>query len=189
MRPIQSANRFVEPRHPVTSDCSIMRVCVVSALVLFAVGCGGSDRPDLVPVNGTVLLDGEPVAGAAVAFQLITDEKASYKRPSSAMTDAQGNFALQTYIPGDGAPLGNYKVTITKRDVVGELPANYNAENPEATPIKYQWVVPREYSEADTSGLQAEVTTAGLDPSVFDLTSGGAKPKIEVIGGRKRNEP
>jgi hypothetical protein len=153
-------------------------------------GCGGDGRPSLVQVTGTVKVDGAPVEGAIVSLVPITDAKDAYKRPSAGVTDASGTFTMGTYEKTDGVPPGKYKVGIYKRELVGELPKNYDEEQPDRFNLKYKWVIPRKFSDPAASGLEAEVTNTELKPASFDLSTGGAKPEIEVTGPQKRrNEP
>ncbi len=78
------------------------------SLVVAVVGCGGAkDKP--VPVEGVVLLDSQPLAGATVLF---TPEDG--KGPTSyGLTGDDGTFRLSCQNGVDGAFPGKYKVTIT----------------------------------------------------------------------------
>jgi hypothetical protein len=74
-------------------------------------GCGDGRVPTY-PVRGTVLVDKRPAAGAILIFvPSLTAEGAERERPFG-IADAQGNFDLMTFDPGDGAPAGEYKVLI-----------------------------------------------------------------------------
>ncbi len=79
-----------------------------------ATGCGNKPSPQrFYPVQGEVLCDGAPVAGAHVVFR--TDE--SMPPPNmpcwpGGVTDAEGRFQLSTIRPNDGAPAGAYKVVV-----------------------------------------------------------------------------
>src|SRR5262245_29539592 len=68
-------------------------------------GCRSPDKP--VAVRGTVTLDGQPVAGAAVQF--VPDGEGL---PAIGETQADGTYALTTHEPGDGAVPGKYMVVI-----------------------------------------------------------------------------
>jgi hypothetical protein len=130
------------------------------------------------------------MAGAMVSFLPVVEAKSDFKRPSAAVTDSSGKFVLGTYEKDDGLPQGKYKVGIQKRDLIGDLPPNYNEETPGAYTLKYKWTIPRKYSDPASSGLEAEVTSSELKPATFDLQSGGEKPEIEVSGQRRRaNDP
>jgi hypothetical protein len=155
-------------------------------LPLAVSGCGGDGRPALVKVTGTVLLDGAPVEGAIVMFQPDVDAKAQFRRPSAGVTDASGKFVLGTYEKDDGLPPGKYKVGIQKRELIGELPKNFDLEKPGDFNLKYKIVIPKKYTDPAASGLSAEVTNKELVPASFDLQSGGQKPEIEVSGPAAR---
>jgi hypothetical protein len=143
-------------------------------------GCGDG-RPSLVPATGQVLLNGAPLAGATVSFQPVDVAEGSFQRPSRATTDAEGRFSPTTYSPGDGIPVGKYRVAVQKREPVGELPPDFNWETADDAAVKFQWTTPRKYSSPDTSGLEVEVTGSGLQPDVLNLTSDGP-PEIEQSG-------
>ena len=159
------------------------------ATTAVTLGCGGDGRPRLVKVTGTVLLDGQPLEGAQVAFQPVTEEKDKFQRPSAGYTDASGKFVLGTYARDDGAPIGKFRVGILKREVVGKLPDNYNSEMEASTNLTYKWVTPRDLADPAGSGLTAEVTSSGLSPDKFEIKSLG-QPEIEKTGPQRRaNDP
>ncbi len=93
----------------------------VGAMLIATIGCG-ANHPPVEVVTGTVMYNGAPLAGAVVSFH--PDSKnalGSASRVSSGETDPQGVFRLMTnYMDGssivqlDGAPLGTYKITVTK---------------------------------------------------------------------------
>tara|TARA_B100000809_G_scaffold252190_2_gene286638 strand:- start:504 stop:1067 length:564 start_codon:yes stop_codon:yes gene_type:complete len=93
----------------------------VGAMLIATIGCG-ADHPPVEVVTGTVMYNGAPLVGATISFH--PDEqnvRGSTSRVSSGETDPQGVFRLITnymdggsVIPLDGAPLGTYKVTVTK---------------------------------------------------------------------------
>jgi hypothetical protein len=73
-----------------------------------AVGCSRSTR--LYPVRGTVLYQGQPAVGAVVVLHP-PDEKLETVRPNG-YVDASGQFVLSSYRSEDGAPPGDYIVTV-----------------------------------------------------------------------------
>lgn len=79
--------------------------------LLAACGCnpGGADRPDLVPVTGTVMYNGQPLAGATVSFWTDTAP-----RPATGITSAEGKFSLSMFDPNDGAMAGENVITVSK---------------------------------------------------------------------------
>ena len=114
-------------------------------------GCG-PEMPATVPVSGRVLLDEKPVEGAAV---MLVPEEGS---PAHGATDAEGNFSLTTFEPGDGAVPGTYTVVIT---------LNVTDERGEVKSL-----LPRKYADPRTSGLTVEVAKQGPNEFYFELTSG-----------------
>jgi hypothetical protein len=140
-------------------NLSLILVCT-----LFLNGCSNSDRPKLAKVSGTVTLDKMPVAGAAVMFMPVGGG-----RPAQGLTDAQGKFTLTTFDDGDGAIIGEHKVTVTKMQVTGaKATADGLSGTTEAGEIKEVWLVPQIYSVPETSGLTAKVEK-GMQPVPLDL--------------------
>ena len=139
---------------------------LVALTALFA-GCGPS-RPETIYVKGVVTLDGNPVEGAAVLFSP-TDG-----RPASGITDAQGEFELQTFAPRDGAILGTHKVTVTLKKVTG-VAADPDGLSGEVSPggMQIKWIVPEKYSKPNSSGLSIDVTNSIELPVSLHLTSKG----------------
>jgi hypothetical protein len=83
-----------------------------ASLVLAGCGATPSGRMNVLPVSGQVLLNGQPLPDAVVVFhplQPFSDKSADFPR---AVTDAKGLFRLSTYSANDGAPLGEYLVSI-----------------------------------------------------------------------------
>src|SRR5262249_21168952 len=91
------------------------------------------------PVVGKVVLNGQPVAGACGVFASTAKEP----RPprADAFTEADGSFVLSTYEAGDGAPVGDYKVTVVWRKP-------FYAADGKPGPNR----LPEKFSKADTSG-------------------------------------
>ncbi len=81
---------------------------ITLAILLTSVAGGCYSGSDMAPVHGVVSVDGEPVAGAAIAFRPETGG-----RPAWAITEEDGTYQLQTINPGDGALIGTHTVTIT----------------------------------------------------------------------------
>lgn len=82
----------------------------VAAIVSLLCGCGNSRVP-AYPVRGKVMFMGKPAAGAIIIFHPVPEGPEPVLRPSG-RTEADGTFTLTSYDPADGAPEGNYRVTI-----------------------------------------------------------------------------
>lgn len=142
---------------------------VMLVIVIGLVGCGDG-RPTIVPIKGTVTLNGQPAQGVLLGFE--PQGISGYQRPSVATSDSQGQFTVSTYGNGDGLPVGKFIVTAFKRELVGKAPEGFNSEDTAANtqPVKYQWTVPRKYSTAIDSGLTVEVTSSGMNPATIELS-------------------
>lgn len=82
--------------------------CLLGSIAAALAGCGG---PKLVPVEGTITLDGKPLAGATIGLELIGGDKDF--RFFSGETDATGKFVVVPFEKGGaGAIPGDYSVMI-----------------------------------------------------------------------------
>jgi hypothetical protein len=143
---------------------------MAASVCLFGLaGCGGLDV-DLAPVEGTITMDGQPVADAGVVF---TPKKEEQGPSASATTDANGHFTLIT-VNRPGAVLGEHFVVITKMEMPN-LPRGPDGQVDESRlrevkEIKTDYYVPAKYSTPATSGLEATVHSSGNN-FTFDLMS------------------
>ena len=95
--------------------------CVLLVIALPNAGCNRGETNEerlrrLVPdalstteVNGRVTVDGSPVKNLWVTLHPIKGDGTLLPK---GQTDVDGNFQITTYIAGDGAPEGDYKITI-----------------------------------------------------------------------------
>lgn len=116
------------------------RLCFLALLGFLATGCGGQG---LYPVRGKVVYtDGTPLAGGWVVV-----EKTEGDPPPSADGPVQedGTFEMRTARPGDGVPLGKYRVLVKAK----ERPLN---EFQKAPPL-----IDRKFERFETSGLELVV--------------------------------
>ena len=113
------------------------RYFAAGLMLVVLAGCGGrATSREVVAVRGTVTIDGKPLPDALVEFEPQSG------RPSSAVTDAQGNYELLYSQSKKGAVAGTHTVKITtgKEQIVQEgkvvqkaisetIPAQYNASS------------------------------------------------------------
>ena len=128
----------------------------LTALIVLA-GCGDSG-PEIVPVSGTVTIDGKPLTYGQI--QVLP----SGWRPAHGKIEADGRFTLTTTESGDGCVVGTHPVVILS----GE---SLNAES-------MKWHAPKKYADAKASGLTATVT-GPTDDLKLELTWAGGKPFVE----------
>jgi hypothetical protein len=136
------------------------------AVVLLA-GCGPKiasfDRHAVQPVEGQVIWQGQPLAGALVTFHpkgWRTDPGTS---APSAETGPDGRYQLTTYKTGDGAPAGNYAITVVLRKPRASRSGSMFGPNQ----------LPKQYESPETSGLEVEIVSGANTVPVLDL---GGKP-------------
>ena len=79
----------------------------------FLTGCGDDWHAETHPATGTVSVNGEPASGAVVTLYPVNQKVDVRNSRPYAIANEQGNFTLKTYEAGDGAPVGEYDVTIT----------------------------------------------------------------------------
>ena len=78
-------------------------------------------RPQLHPVAGTLIVDGNPVAGAVVTFVSQTEEDGREYLAVSA-TDKDGRFWLRTFSShGDGAVAGRHVIKVEQMVPTGRM--------------------------------------------------------------------
>src|SRR5207249_8533874 len=83
-----------------------------SALVaLSVVGCGSDGRKPVYPAKGQVLVTGKPAQYAQVALHPLNPADKDAPHPT-ANVGPDGTFVLTTYQAQDGAPAGEYAVTV-----------------------------------------------------------------------------
>ncbi|MBA4105966.1 MAG: hypothetical protein C0485_09425 [Pirellula sp.] len=125
----------------------------VHAAALVSIGCG-AQGPQLAPVQGRVLLDGQPLKTG----QILTQPPAG--RGANGAIQSDGSFQLSSGRE-PGALVGTHSVAVVAYD--GDT-----SGAPEASQGKL--LVPQRYTNADTSGLIMEVTPGENTPTI-ELTS------------------
>ena len=104
---------------------------MVALALPLATGCGGGG-PDLSSVEGTVTLDGQPLANATVNFEPV--EGGTARSSYDGQTDASGHYVLHATASQKGAELGDYTVHITLPKLASDDP---NAKTSIKLPPKY----------------------------------------------------
>ena len=103
---------------------------LVGCFLIVPTGCS-SGRPAVYPVQGQVRWKSQIPVGAQVVFHPVGKSDKDVIRPTGQI-DRDGKFTLTTYAASDGAPAGEYDVTVEwwvspGRDLpaVNKLPAKY----------------------------------------------------------------
>jgi len=82
----------------------------LAVLLAMSLGCSNSGKAGIYPVRGKVVIDGQPAQGAIVTLYPVAGGATSAR--SMATTNADGSFQVSTFGKYDGAPSGEYAVTL-----------------------------------------------------------------------------
>jgi hypothetical protein len=135
-----------------------MHLSLCAALVAAAsAGCSSGDQIKLVPVEGVVTLDGEPLADAFVIFQ------SDRGRPSVGTTGSDGRYRLQYTKETPGALPGRHQVTISTH-----IDPDSDTDDAERQAGRRERI-PARYNSQTT--LEAVVDAKGSEPADFHLES------------------
>ena len=110
-------------------------------------------------MTGQVFLDDKPAANAIITFHPVGATTGAVH--PTGHVDEQGTFRLTTFVDGDGAPAGDYQVTVVSFSPV-DVPGH---------PRKVVNSVPDKYSKVETSNLTATVNRSSGTLEPFKLVS------------------
>jgi hypothetical protein len=119
-------------------------------------GCG-TKGPELQPVKGTVLVNKKAAEHATVVLHPLNSAAADLPKPRGRV-NADGSFTLTTLSAGDGAPAGEYRVTV-EQWLAGARP-----DDPPANRL------PAKYARPETSGLTASIAPGTTELKVIEIT-------------------
>ena len=157
----------------------MLRVGLCALALCWLTGCDSG--PKLVPVTGTVTLDGKPLAHKSLMFM---PEEGTPGNGGGANTQKDGTYSLIASIPGGltdeaGAPPGRYKVIVFEPtipitedlEVQGDDPSVLTpAISPDFGQRKRE--IPAIYAKQETTPLTIEVPESGGTVDL-KLTSSG----------------
>ncbi len=144
-----------------TSSAFVVTLLGCALCFLGSLGCKARQPWEIaVPTSGTVTFDGKPISGAEVTLAPTSKDVPNTVRPS-ATTKADGTFKLTTHVQDDGAPVGEYQVSVIWHPLVD------NGGGPSRGGNK----LPERYSRPETSKITAAVTPQGGPLPPFNLTT------------------
>ncbi|HTN02121.1 MAG TPA: carboxypeptidase regulatory-like domain-containing protein [Planctomycetaceae bacterium] len=130
-------------------------------------GCGsnGPDLKPVYPVTGSVFVDGEAAKGAVVMFHPLPIQTGRFDMIRSRGTvNENGRFQLTTFQTDDGAPEGEYAVTIYWPGKRTGKP-DPNDENSDLPPDR----LGLRYNDPATSKIRVQVTGPETSLESFEL--------------------
>ena len=80
-------------------------------LICFGLRPHRSSHVHVYHAQGQATLDGKPIANASIWLDPVWTKEPGFPRPH-AISQADGSFVLETYDKEDGAPEGEYKVSV-----------------------------------------------------------------------------
>jgi hypothetical protein len=139
-----------------------MGACFV-LLALVIAGCSKPGWLETYPVKGVVRVDGKPAKDAMITFH---PREQTGERPyiPTGKTNENGEFTLSTFVADDGAPAGEYDVTIT-------WPVRYN-------PISTLWEGDKlkgRYEKKQNSPFHVTIEKKPQELPPFELSTTGSK--------------
>jgi hypothetical protein len=93
-------------------------VCVNAAVlsagvaILLSSGCFSRSGPETAEVHGRVTLNGQPVTSGRVLFFPTGTVGEGAGKPAQGLLNEDGEFELRTYEDGDGAVVGEHRITV-----------------------------------------------------------------------------
>jgi hypothetical protein len=132
-----------------TAARAALLIAVPSLLTL--VGCADAVAP-VFPVTGRVTYQGKPAAGAQVFLNAVRANEIDDVSANATVKD-DGTFAITTYEQGDGAPDGDYVVTVQWFKLVTNDGGSGAGPN----------VLPKEYASPSTSPVKVSVKGSPTD--------------------------
>lgn len=151
-----SANHRIAESRPESRNINVMRMfigrmtlcAIIGTAILSGMACKKSDgRLKVYPTKGQILIHGNPEKDVLIyLWPSGTRDKQLHAYCPNGQTDENGNFTLSTYDSNDGAPEGDYTVTL-------EWPIRFNT-------LTNQWEGDRlkgAYSNQASSQLQAKI--------------------------------
>lgn len=135
-------------------------LAIVAVSMCTLAGCGPRVKQKPVfPVSGKVLFDRKPAGRALVIFHPLDESDPNAVKPRGEVAD-DGSFKLSTYGAGDGAPAGEYRVTV-------EWWLSSGRPNDDSPPANR---LPQRYAVAANSGLKATIEQRSNELKPFELT-------------------
>jgi len=102
-----------------------LRVALALAVVATA-ACVGRKFPKVYPVKGKILVNGAPAKECQISFHRASGGDPAFPVTPNGLTDENGEFQLTSFHANDGAPEGEYVVTIEWRERSGLAKADFD---------------------------------------------------------------
>ncbi len=89
-----------------------LRFAFMMTLLAVSAGCGETGNVKVYPARGVVNFDGKPmVGGGAISFVPLASQEG---KNAGGIINSDGTFVMTTYVDGDGAMVGSFRVIINQ---------------------------------------------------------------------------
>jgi hypothetical protein len=170
-------------QHPCTFPAAptVLRAAAVLAL-LFVASCGGdAKRAPVYPVKGKILVNGKPAHDCQVYLNRTSSDPKAVRVKPQGLTDENGDFQITTYENNDGAPEGEYVVTIEWHGRTGLTKENLDGAD------KLAGTFAKTEKTKGMPGFVIKVGRSPLDLPPFDLKYTEPKKKKGDDSAKKKS--
>lgn len=145
---------------------------VAACLLAACIGCSGAAGPQTGRVSGRITVNGKPLAGANVNFDL---KEGKSPRVATGVTDSDGRYTLSTFGKDDGAVLGKHVVWIT-------MPQKGDAIDPNNPTADYGQMMSAAAvgAKPDTGGIPAKYTSKESSDLIREVKAGTNEINIDL---------
>ena len=155
----------------------LLQAILALGVCLMVSGCGSKhgDRPVVHPVSGKLLVGGQPADKAEVALFPVGREQPLMRPHATVQSD--GSFHLTTFATRDGAPVGDFALTVTWP---GPRIKGQGEDEPGPDRLQHRYADPKK--PAASVRIEAETTQlATIDlKSVEEKPRGAASPMSNI---------
>lgn len=141
----------------------------IAAISLAGIGCSDGWQAKTYPAAGRVTINGMAPEGARVHLHPVGKKVDQRNSSPWGIVQKDGKFTLSTYQKGDGAPLGEYKVTLRWPFEPNEPDLGDRLGFAFTTPEKSQWQVTittgdNELPPIQLTGIKVQTSRPGSSP-------------------------
>jgi hypothetical protein len=153
--------------------------CAVAVAALGLAGCSsGTSFPKTYEIKGSVLVNGKPAQDVQVTLNRTSADKLALPASPHGVTDSKGEFYITSYNSDDGAPDGDYVVTIEWREATGIIKKDFDG------PDRLGGAYSKVDKNKGTPGFTVKVEGKPQELAPFKLTQ-SPEAKARAEAGKK----